>query len=279
MVNETNSDHIMVPAPTAWPFLTAFGIALIFLGLVTHGFVSIVGAVVLLRSAIGWWFDVLPKEQEECVPVSAEEWAGSPVKKSLSSINHLAPGVGKHRVRIPVEVHPVWVGLYGGLAGAVAMAIVAMLFGLIAQRSIWYPINLLAASLLPSLAEAPIDRLTQFSSAGFFAGSVVHVSTSLFVGLLYSVMLPMFPRGAKWRSGFVTPLLWTGLVAASLSVINPTLNARIDWVWFVLSQFAFGVTCGWVVAHTEKIETMQSWPLADRAGIEGIGKRDGGPEQ
>jgi hypothetical protein len=46
------------------------------------------------------------------------------------------------------------------------------------------------------------------------------------------------------------------------------LNARIQWTWFVGSQIAFGVTAGWVVARSQKIETMQSWPLIDRAGIE-----------
>ena len=80
--------------------------------------------------------------------------------------------------------------------------------------------------------------------------------------------LPMFPRGATWRSGLVTPVLWSGLMAATLSVINPTLNERIDWGWFVGSQIAFGLACSWVIARTAKIETMQSWPLAERAGIE-----------
>jgi hypothetical protein len=60
-------------------------------------------------------------------------------------------------------------------------------------------------------------------------------------------------------------------VAATLSVINPALNARIEWAWFVGSQIAFGLAAGWVIGRTEKIETMQSWPLIDRAGIEAQG--------
>jgi hypothetical protein len=59
-------------------------------------------------------------------------------------------------------------------------------------------------------------------------------------------------------------------VAATLSVINPALNARIEWTWFVGSQIAFGVTAGWIVGRSQKIETMQSWPLIDRAGIESL---------
>jgi len=49
---------------------------------------------------------------------------------------------------------------------------------------------------------------------------------------------------------------------------NPTLNERIDWTWFVGSQIAFGLACGWVVSRSTKIETMQNWPLTERAGIE-----------
>ena len=79
-----------------------------------------------------------------------------PRAEKFVSVDHLATGVGGHRVRIPVEVHPYWAGLYGGLAGSVAMAVVAMLFGLIAQRSIWYPINLLAAGILPFVGP-PVD--------------------------------------------------------------------------------------------------------------------------
>jgi hypothetical protein len=159
------------------------------------------------------------------------------------------------------------------------MAVVAMLFGLIAQRSIWYPINLLAAGVLPSLAEAPIEQLREFSGAGLIAGGMIHLLVSLLVGLLYAVSLPMFPRGAGWRSGLVTPVLWSGLIAITLDLINPTLSERIDWIWFVGSQIAYGLATGWVVARSAKIETMQSWPLAERAGIEFQTGSEEGPEK
>ena len=271
MATERNLQSIPVPAPTAWPLVTALGSTLVFTGLVTHPVVSVLGAVVLLRAATGWWFDVLPEQKEEAAPVRIGALSWPEVPRSTSAVDHLAAGAGSHRVRIPVEVHPYWTGLYGGLAGAIAMAAVAMLFGLIAERSIWYPINLLAAGIIPSLAAAPIDQLRNFSEAGLIAGSFIHGTVSILVGLLYAVSLPMFPRGASWRSGLVTPVFWSGLIASTVSVINPTLNERIDWVWFVGSQVAFGLAAGWVIARTAKIETMQSWPLTERAGIEAPG--------
>src|SRR5260370_36950781 len=234
-MNEKVSDSILVPAPTVWPFMLALGIALIFTGLVTHSVVSAFGAIVLVCSSVGWWFDVLPEQKEELVGVTP----AGPVSRSTRIVDYMAPG---HRVQIPVETPPYRAGLWGGLAGAVAMAVVAMLFGLISQRSIWYPINLLAAGVVTSLAEAPVGELRNFSSVGLTAGTLIHGTISIFVGLLYAVSLPMFPRGATLRSGLVTPLLWSGLVASTLGFINPTLNGRIDWAWFRGSQIAFGLS-------------------------------------
>jgi hypothetical protein len=260
-MNKQNQNSILVPAPTVWPFILALGVALIFTGLVTHMAVSIVGAMVLLRAAVGWWFDVLPEQKEEMVRVSPVDQ----VTRSSRDVDYLAAG---HRIQIPVKVHPYSTGFWGGLAGAVAMALVAMLFGLISEGSIWYPINLLGAGIVRSLAEAPIEQLRNFSEAGLIAGTFIHLAISIFVGLLYAVSLPMFPRGATWRSGLVTPLLWSGLVAATLGWINPTLNSRIDWVWFVGSQIAYGLAASQVIARTAKISTMQSQPLLERLGIE-----------
>lgn len=268
MTNERDSNSILVPAPTAWPLLTALGITLIFSGLVMHPAVTIVGVAVLLRAAVGWWLESLPEQKEQLVEMNAMDWTLAPVAKSSRSVEHLAVGVKNHRTRIPVEVHPYWTGLYGGLAGAAAMALVAMLFGLLAQGSIWYPVNLLAAGIMPSLAALSTAELRHFNANALVAGSLIHGTASLLVGVLYAVVLPMFPHRATWRSALITPVLWSGLIAASLSVVNPALNQRINWGWFVASQVAFGLVAGQVVARSAKIQTMQSWPLIERAGVE-----------
>ena len=125
------------------------------------------------------------------------------------------------------------------------------------------------------LPQAPVEQLRSFSEAGLIAGTFIHGTISIFVGMLYAVSLPMFPRGASWRSGLLTPLLWSGLVASTLGYINPALNARIDWGWFVGSQIAFGLAASQVIARTAKIATMQNLPLAERLEIEA----QGGPEE
>jgi hypothetical protein len=53
-----------------------------------------------------------------------------------------------------------------------------------------------------------------------------------------------------------------------LDLINPLLSERVDWVWFIASQFAFGIVAGLVVARQRRIAVKQFIPFAVRAGIE-----------
>src|SRR3954454_11922443 len=182
-------DTVEVPASTPWPFVTAFGLALIFAGLVTSLAVSVVGLVVLLAGAVGWFRVVMPVQQEEAVKVVRT--LSVTVTSSTRRVDHLQPGAGGHRVRIPAEVHPYSAGLIGGAVGGVGMAIIACLYGLLAHGSIWYPVNLLAAAALPSLAEAGPAELTAFHPAGFVVALFSHGVISLLVGLLYAAILPM----------------------------------------------------------------------------------------
>ena len=268
-VRNPSQETIEVPTPTAWPMITALGLALLAVGLVTHPVISVVGLVIALRGAVGWFREDLPVEHVEMVSVRPAIERPQPVKVSARTVTHLEAGQASHRVRIPAEIHPYSSGLKGGIVGGVAMAIVACAYGLIAQGSIWYPINLLAGGAMPTLAQADVAQLKAFNGAAFIMALIIHGIVSLLVGLLFAVLLPMLPsrRAAFWGS-LISPLMWTALVWATLRFVNPVLDARIDWFWFIASQIAFGMTTGYVIHHSGTVETMQTWPLAARAGLE-----------
>ena len=269
-------ETIAMPAPTVWPLVTALGITLGCAGLVTHMAVSVVGLVLFLRGLVGWWRDVLPVEKHEAIPVPPPEQRAAPVQPQLRTVARLRLGEGGHRVRIPAEIHPYSAGIKGGIVGGMAMAIVAVAYGIIAYGSPWYPINLLAAVAFPVSSHISLEALTAFHGLALVVALISHAVISLLVGLLYAAMLPMLPRHPAFWGGLMTPLMWTGLIWAFLDVINPTLHQHIDWRWFIVSQVAFGMTGGFVIARSEQIETMQTWPMAARAGLETPGME---PEQ
>jgi hypothetical protein len=248
----------------------AFGFTLVLAGLITHPLVSVFGAVTLVMGLVGWFRAVLPREALETVLVEHEAGAELRPRREVRRL-HLQIGEEGHRARLPLEIYPYSAGILGGLTGGAAMAVLAVLYGLIGHKSIWYPINLLAAAGSAEISAMSYEQLLAFSGFGLVLASVIHITGSALVGLLYSVLLPIFPRRPILVGGIIAPLLWSGLLYTAQNVIDPTLNARIDWPWFMASQFAFGLVVGLVVARHERVFTLQYLPVAVRLGVEAPG--------
>jgi hypothetical protein len=261
------SDHVRngieLPAPTAGPVIVAGGITLLGAGYLMHPMLALAGVLAVLLGCIGWFHDVLPVERTEVVP--ALEQPPTPPQRGVP-----VPPVGAdaHRMRLPLEVYPYSAGLKAGLAGGAAMAIVGCMFGLLTHGSIWYPINLLAAAGSATLTLAGSDELARFNPVGLILASVAHLSLSILVGILYAALLPIFSRRPMLTASVFIPLLMSGITWALLRAVNPLLDQRIEWIWFIAAQVAFGVFAGWVVSRTEPIATAQSLSLAQRAGLE-----------
>jgi hypothetical protein len=272
LVNQTGEkspDTIEMPAPSAWPIAFAFGVTLLFAGLVTSEAVSILGAIIAIAGAVGWFRDVLPHEAHELVPVVPQAVEIATTRREVA---HIGIALELRRAYLPLEIYPISAGIKGGLAGSVAMAVVAMLYGLLSGTSIWYPINLLAAGFFPAATNTA--EIAAFHLNVLLIAIPIHLITSLLVGLLYGAMLPMLPRRPVLLGGFIAPILWSGLIHSILGVVNPVLNQRIDWGWFVASQFAFGIVAGVVVSWQSKIRTLQQLPLSVRSGMEASGMKD-----
>jgi len=262
---------VALPAPTAWPIVLAFGLALLFAGLLTSASVSALGAVLAVAGCVGWFRQVLPHEQHETVPVVTE---AAPIVTERREVVRIEVAPEMHRARLPIEIYPVSAGVKGGLAGSAAMAMLAALYGVITHGSVWYPINLLAAVVYGQPFELSVEHLTSFHLELLLVATALHLITSVLVGLLYGVMLPMFPRRPILLGGFIAPIMWTGLLYTGLGIINPLLDQRIDWTWFVVSQIGFGVVAGLVVVRQERVRTRQYMPFAVLAGIESPGIMD-----
>src|SRR6266404_4968265 len=229
---------IEVPAPTAWPFILAFGATLLFAGLVTSMSVSVLGAALALAGCVGWFRAVFPHAQEEAVAVVPEDIRLTTDRRVVERIPVLPDQL---RAWLPVRTYPVSAGVKGGIAGSVAMAVLACAYGVLKADSIWYPINLLAAVVYRESLRLGPAQLYSFHADAFAIAFVLHGLVSIFVGLLYGAMLPMFPR---------RPIVLGGIVA---------------------SQVAFGIVAGLVVMRQASIPTRENVSFALRAGIEAPG--------
>jgi len=264
-LQETSPDVVAVPAPTPWPLVLAFGVLLLFGGLATSAAVSALGAVAALAGLVGWFRQVLPREAHE--QVRAEPAPALPVT-TRREVVHLHVAGGSRRAWLPVEIYPVSAGIRGGLAGGLVMAILALVYGAVSGRGIWYPVNLLSAVFPGAVAEAELAR---FHAGSTLIAVAIHLIGSLCVGLLYGAMLPMLPRRPILLGGLVVPLVWSALFYGIVGVVNPVFKQHVAWPWFVVCQIGFGVVAGLVVSTRERVKTWQGAPLVLRAGIEAIG--------
>ena len=268
-------DEIEVPSPTAWPFILAAGSTLLFAGLVTYAPVSVLGGVLALAGCVGWFREVLPHEHEVPVPVVPDDFRASTERRVVERFPVAADQL---RVWLPVQTYPVSAGVKGGLAGSVAMAVLACAYGLFKVGSIWYPINLLAASVYAQSLKLDDAQLNSFHADSFAIALGLHVLVSTLVGVLYGAMLPMFSRRPIILGGLIAPVLWSGLLYTILGLLNPMLASHIDWSWFFASQAAFGIVAGMVVMRQSRTTTQENLSFAIRAGIEAPGTmRERGP--
>src|SRR5260370_12458495 len=260
--------EIEVPAPTAWPFVLAFGFTLMFAGLLTSASVSVLGTVLASVGCVGWFREVLPHEHEVIGRVVPQEIR---IATERRVVERLPIAADQLRAWLPVHTYPISAGVKGGLAGSVAMAVLACAYGVIKAGSIWYPINLLAAVAYAQSLKLGTAQLNSFHADSFAIAVVLHALVSTLVGLLYGAMLPMFARRPIVLGGLIAPVLWSGLLCPMRVLLNPVLASHIDWVWFMASQIAFGVVAGLVLVRQERVTTRENLPFAMRAGIEAPG--------
>ena len=255
---------IHMPAPTQWPLIMAVGLTLIFAGLVTNFIMSLLGIVMAVAGAVGWFREVLPHEVHELLPVADEEIEIEREGRRVARFEHPVSG----RSMTPITTYPISSGIKGGFAGGTVMIVLAEIYGLVRFHSIWYVVNLLGGAGVAGWNNPSEHDLATFHLAAFLIAIAIHTASSFLVGLLYGALLPILPRHPIVLGGLIAPALWTGLLHSILGLLNPFFDDHINWYWFALTQVGYGLVAGWVVAREGRLKALRGAPLSVRLGVE-----------
>jgi hypothetical protein len=238
-----------MPQATAAPLVLALGIALLAAGWATNVTFAIVGAVILVAGLGAWIAQLLPGRGHAAEELVEPSKRARPISPTVGKVAQLERGMPGYRLRLPEKVHPISAGIKGGIAGGIVMPLPALAYGVLSGHGIWLPINLLVGMVWPGVDQMSIEELGRFHPGLLVAAAAIHVTVSLTIGLLYGVLLPTLPAIARplaWGA-VLMPLLWTAVSFVAASAVNPVVRERVDWPWFIVSQFVFGVVAALVV--------------------------------
>jgi uncharacterized membrane protein YagU involved in acid resistance len=150
---------------------------------------------------------------------------------------------------------PLRAGLVAGAVGGAIMPIPALLWSLSTGRGVWYPANLLVGMVLPGMDRLGPAELTSFHPGWLAIAVAMHVLISLGFGVIFGLLIPRFPpipTTLTW-GGLLMPLAWSSVSFSLMGVVNPLLQRRVDWPWFIASQFVFGIATAIVVERSERV--------------------------
>jgi hypothetical protein len=254
-------NSVEMPRPTAAPMVLSLGVAFLAAG-ASLGLTFIVVGALVVATGLGMWVAaLLPGRGHFHGPRVALARRPRPITGEREKVEQLRPGMPGYRVRLPETVHPISAGIKGGILGGLLMPIPALLYGLLSGHGIWYPVNLLAGMVLPGIGAMTTVQFEQFSLLLLVVGLVIHAVMAVVFGLLYGVLLPTLPdiprlphrTGSLAWGGLLFPIFWSTVSYSLMGVVNPVLQERVNWPWFIVSQFVFGVVAAVVVDRSEVI--------------------------
>ena len=250
---EQNSVEML--RPTVAPLVLCVGLALLAAGTALGLAFLLVGALVLVTGLGIWVAALLPGRGHFHEPRVTPAQRPGPVQTERAVVEQLRPGLPGYRAQLPETIHPISAGIRGGVLGGLVMPVPALLYGLLSGHGIWYPVNLLAGMVLPGVGSMTLAQLEQFSPALLVTAVVIHAVMSVVIGLIYGVVLPTLPAipsPVAW-GGLLMPLLWTGISFGVMELVNPVLHQGLNWPWFIISQFIFGVAAAAVCVRATQL--------------------------
>jgi len=266
---EASGDAVEMPRPTIAPLVLALGMTLLAAGVPLGLGLIVVGAGVIVAGLGIWIAQLLPGRGHIQEPLAELALRAQPVTGVPGGVEQMREGRPGYRLRLPQDVHPISAGIKGGIAGGAVMPVPALLWGLFSSHhSVWYPVNLLAGMVLPGVGDMDPSDLGSFHLSLVLTAVVIHVALSVVIGLIYGVLmptLPSVPRPIAW-GGLLMPILWTAASYVAMQVVNPALTGAVNWSWFIVSQFVFGITMPAVVLGAKRLQPVVAGVIGGLVG-------------
>lgn len=162
-------------------------------------------------------------------------------------------------VGVPVaseNIYPYRVGVIGGLVAGVVMALAMAVWGALSGNGIWYPVNMIAATVLRGLQDASPAELRQFMPLVAIVGTLIHFGISIALGFLFGLILPTLPGSALLWGIIIGLLLWAGAQYALLPLVNPIMEELVNQPTFILANVAYSVVLGLWVSRADKLPVL-----------------------
>jgi hypothetical protein len=174
--------------------------------------------------------------------------------KKTMAVNGVPFIEDKRELGYPTHAYPYSAGLVGGALGGAAMVIPAFAYGLLSGYGIWYPVNLVAATVMRGMQGMTRQQLSTFNPGALGVGLIIHLVVASAIGLVFALLLPTLPgRPIIWAL-IVGPVLWFAATLIVLPQINPVMSQLLDWPSFAAANIVYGLVMGYCVAETPQVE-------------------------
>jgi len=145
-------------------------------------------------------------------------------------------------------------GLIAGAVAGLAMTVTMAIWGAITGNGIWYPVNLIAATVMTSLQTAPIEELRTFMPVAALVGTLIHFVISVALGLVFDLLLPTLPGHPMVWALIIGPLLWIAAEFAILPILNERMGEAIAPQTFIVAHIIYSVVMGYIILRSQRLE-------------------------
>ncbi len=141
----------------------------------------------------------------------------------------------------------------GGVAG-LCMSLTMALWGAVTGNGIWYPVNLIASTVMTDLQTAPIEQLQTFMPIAALVGTLIHFIISVALGLVFDLLLPTLPGHPMVWALIIGPVLWFAAEYAILPILNERLTTAIAPQTFIVAHIIYSLVLGYMLMRSQRLE-------------------------